>query len=183
MKFIQDPRIKIARKSLLVSWIFFSVFVFLVLFLSYSLGQKPYVFGLPQWVAIGAVLVPAVFTILVIFIAEKLIPDISLTDEEQSIEGTTDENMEKNQLLFLLYCEIYRNKQRLGCFSFWCYVYFLDLCWSLIDSIIIDISDALSLFIEDVSILDGVRLEMWWDIPQIFIFILFGHGFYFVFRV
>ena len=91
MKFIQDPRIKIARKSLAVSWIFFSVFVFLVLFLSYSLGNKPYVFGLPRWLAIGAILIPTVFTILVIFIAEKLIPDISLTDEE------TEENKEMDQ--------------------------------------------------------------------------------------
>ena len=97
MKFVQDPRIKIARKSLVVSWIFFSVFVFLVLFLSYSLGQKPYIFGLPQWVAIGAVLVPAVFTVLVIFIAEKLIPDILLTDEEDPSDKVTDEAKEMNQ--------------------------------------------------------------------------------------
>ena len=103
MKFLQDPRIRIARKSLVVSWIFFSVFVFLVLFLSYSLGQKPYIFGLPQWVAIGAVLVPTVFTVLVIFIAEKLIPDIPLTDEEiETGEETkpdqeTDEGKEMKQ--------------------------------------------------------------------------------------
>ena len=97
MKFIQDPRIKIARKSLVVSWIFFSVFVFLVLFLSYSLGQKPYIFGLPQWVAVGAVLVPTVFTVLVIFIAEKLIPDIPFTDEEQSVDDDADEKAEVSQ--------------------------------------------------------------------------------------
>ena len=103
MKFVQDPRIKIARKSLVVSWIFFSVFVFLVLFLSYTLGQKPYIFGLPQWVAIGAVLVPTVFTVLVIFIAEKLIPDIPLTDEETAtgegppIEDEKDEGKEMDQ--------------------------------------------------------------------------------------
>lgn len=99
MKFIQDPRIRIARKSLVVSWIFFSVFVFLVLFLSYSLGQKPYIFGLPQWVAIGAVLIPTVFTVLVIFIAEKLIPDISLTDEDTVIseEIKTDEETDNEK--------------------------------------------------------------------------------------
>lgn len=91
MKFVQDPRIKIARKSLTVSWIFFSVFVFLVLSLSYSLGNKPYVFGLPRWVAIGGVLVPTVFTVIVIFITEKLIPDIPLTDEDQSAADETDE--------------------------------------------------------------------------------------------
>ena len=91
MKFIQDPRIKIARKSLVVSWIFFGVFMFLVLVLSYSLGNKPYIFGLPRWVAIGVVLVPTVFTVLVIFIAEKLIPDIPLTDEETEEEKEMDQ--------------------------------------------------------------------------------------------
>jgi len=91
MKFIEDPRIKIARKSLVVSWIFFGVFLFLVLVLSYSVGNKPYIFGLPRWVAIGVVLVPTVFTILVIFIAEKLIPDISLTDEETEEEKEMDQ--------------------------------------------------------------------------------------------
>ena len=97
MKFVQDPRVKIARKSLFISWIFFSVFVFLVLFLSYSLGNKPYVFGLPRWVAIGVVLVPTVFTVMVIVIAEKLIPDIPLTDEEQSAADEIDEEKEMGQ--------------------------------------------------------------------------------------
>jgi len=91
MKFAEDPRIKIARKSLVVSWIFFGVFMFLVLVLSYSLGNKPNILGLPRWVAIGVVLVPTVFTVLVIFIAEKLIPDIPLTDEE------TEEEKERDQ--------------------------------------------------------------------------------------
>lgn len=82
MKFSQDPRVKVARKIFLISWIFFGIYVFLTLFLSYFLGLKPLVLGLPQWLAIGTVLVPAVFVILLIFIVEKLIPDISLTDEE-----------------------------------------------------------------------------------------------------
>jgi uncharacterized membrane protein YhdT len=97
MKFVQDPRVRIARKSLVVAWMFFSVFVFLVLFLSYTLGQKPYIFGLPQWVAIGTVLVPTVFTVLVIFIAEKLIPDIPLTDEETKPDQETDEGKGMDQ--------------------------------------------------------------------------------------
>ena len=86
MDFKQDPRIKVARKAFAISWIFYIAFVLLVLILSYSLGLKPLVLGLPQWVAIGSVLVPAVFVILVIFIAEKSIPDIPLTDEEQEKE-------------------------------------------------------------------------------------------------
>jgi uncharacterized membrane protein YhdT len=94
MKFVEDPRIKIARKSWLVSWIFFGVFVFLVLFLSYSLGNKPYVLGLPQWVALGAVLIPTVFTALVIVIAEKFIPDLPLTDDETMI-GEESETKEE----------------------------------------------------------------------------------------
>jgi len=82
MKFIQDPRVKVARRAFVISWIFFGLFVLLTLSLSYSLGMKPLVFGLPRWVALGAVLVPTVFVILVVFITEKLIPDVSLTDEE-----------------------------------------------------------------------------------------------------
>jgi len=97
MKFLEDPRIKIARKSLVVSWIFFGVFVFLVLLLSYSMGNKPYIFGMPRWVALGAVLVPAVFTILVIFIAEKFIPDILLTDEEKLTDEMVEEEKEMDQ--------------------------------------------------------------------------------------
>jgi len=89
MKFTQDPRVKVARKAFAISWIFFGAFVLLGLSLSYSLGLKPLIFGLPRWLVIGAVLVPTVFVILVIFIAEKFIPDIPLTDEEA--EG------EKNQ--------------------------------------------------------------------------------------
>lgn len=97
MKFRQDPRIQIARKSLVVSWVFFGVFVFLVLVLSYSMGNKPYIFGLPRWVAMGAVLVPTVFTVLVIFIAEKLIPDIPLTDEERFSDEMTEHEEEIDQ--------------------------------------------------------------------------------------
>jgi uncharacterized membrane protein YhdT len=87
MDFKQDPRIKVARKAFVISWIFFGAFVLLVLILSYSLGLKPLVFGLPQWVAFGSVLVPTVFVILVIFIAEKFIPDIPLTDGENEKEN------------------------------------------------------------------------------------------------
>lgn len=86
MKFTQDPRIKVARKAFVISWIFFGFFVLLALSLSYSLGMKPLIFGLPRWLAIGAVLVPTVFVILVIFIAEKFIPDIPLTDEDTEEE-------------------------------------------------------------------------------------------------
>jgi uncharacterized membrane protein YhdT len=87
MNFVQDPRIKVARKAFLVAWVFYGIFLLLALILSYSLGLQPLVFGLPRWVAMGSVLVPAIFVILVIFVAEKFIPDIPLTDEKKESEG------------------------------------------------------------------------------------------------
>ncbi|UCC39750.1 MAG: DUF997 family protein [Candidatus Aminicenantes bacterium] len=88
MKFIQDPRIKVAKRGLAIAWIFFAVYLIVILVLSYVLGIKPYIFGLPRWVAIGNLLIPIVFVIALIFVAEKLIPDIPLTDndEEESEE-------------------------------------------------------------------------------------------------
>lgn len=50
--------------------------------LSYILGTKPYVFGLPRWVAIGNIIVPVFFVLLLIFVVEKFLPDISLTEDE-----------------------------------------------------------------------------------------------------
>ena len=89
MKFIEDPRIKVAKRGLVVAWIFFALYLIAILVLSYALGIKPYVLGLPRWVAIGNLLVPVAFVIALIFVAEKLIPDIPLTDngdEEESEE-------------------------------------------------------------------------------------------------
>lgn len=83
MKFFEDPRIKVCRKSLAISWIFFTIYIIAVMSLSYILGTKPYVWGLPRWMAIGNILVPAIFVILLIFVVEKFIPDIPLTDNEE----------------------------------------------------------------------------------------------------
>ena len=58
MKFIEDPRIKVARRGLVIAWIFFAFYLVVILVLSYALGIKPYVLGLPRWVAIGNLLVP-----------------------------------------------------------------------------------------------------------------------------
>jgi uncharacterized membrane protein YhdT len=86
MKFVEDPRIKTAGKCFALAWIFFSVFLTAILLTSYLLGIKPYLWGLPLWVAVGNIVVPVVFVILLIFIVEKFIPDVPLTDEDQETE-------------------------------------------------------------------------------------------------
>ena len=82
MKFIEDPRIKIARKSLALSWIYFTIYLIVIMGFSYFLGIKPYLLGLPRWVAIGNILVPIVFILALVFVIEKFIPDVPLTDDE-----------------------------------------------------------------------------------------------------
>jgi len=86
MKFDEDPRIKVARKSLVISWVFYFFYLAAVMVSSYLLGTKPYLFGLPRWVAIGNILIPVLFVIMVIFVAEKFIPDIPLTDNDKNGE-------------------------------------------------------------------------------------------------
>ena len=86
MKFVEDPRIKVCRKSLAISWIFFTIYLIVVMGLSYILGTEPYVWVLPRWMTIGNILVPTVFVILLIFVVEKFIPDISLTDDEEELK-------------------------------------------------------------------------------------------------
>jgi len=87
MKFIEDPRVKVSRRLWAISWIFYSVFLALLMGLSYTMGTKPYIWGLPRWVAIGNIVVPVVFVILLIPVAEKLIPDLPLTDKEEEGKG------------------------------------------------------------------------------------------------
>jgi len=86
MDFKKDPRIKTARKILLIASSFFALYVIALLLCSYLLGHKPLLFGLPLWVAVGNLIVPVVFVVLLILVAEKMIPDISLTDEEEEEE-------------------------------------------------------------------------------------------------
>lgn len=83
MKLIEDPRIKAARKSLAIAWIFYAIYLLAVMVISYTLGIKPYVWGLPRWVACGNIIVPIAFIILLVFVVEKFIPDISMTDDEE----------------------------------------------------------------------------------------------------
>ena len=84
MKFVEDPRVKIARKSLALSWVYFTIYLIVIMGFSYFLGIKPYLLGLPRWVTIGNILVPIVFILTLVFVIEKFIPDIPLTDDEDS---------------------------------------------------------------------------------------------------
>lgn len=84
MKFIEDPRIKVARKTLTLAWLFFAIYLLVIMVISYTLGIKPYIWGLPRWVTIGNIIIPIVFIILLVFVVEKFIPDIPLTDDEES---------------------------------------------------------------------------------------------------
>ncbi len=89
MKFVEDPRIKVARRGLAVAWIYFTVYLLVYLGLSYTLGSVPYVLGLPRWVTFGNLFTPLLFVVMLIFIAEKLIPDVPLSDEEEDGEDET----------------------------------------------------------------------------------------------
>lgn len=87
MKFQEDPRIREGRKSLALAWIFFFLYLAVIMISSYVLGIKPNIWGLPRWVAVGNIIVPVAFVILLIFVVEKFIPDIPLTDDEQRPEA------------------------------------------------------------------------------------------------
>ncbi len=87
MKQTEDPRIKVSRRALLLAWIFFSLYLVALMAVSYLPGIKPRLLGLPQWVTIGNILLPAVFVILLIIVVEKLIPDVSLTDDKPEQGG------------------------------------------------------------------------------------------------
>jgi len=82
MGFMIDPRMKIAKRTLVYSWIFYSAFTAAVIFFGATLKIKPYIFGLPAWAAVSIIFIPVGFVVLLILIIDKLIPDISLEDEE-----------------------------------------------------------------------------------------------------
>lgn len=84
MKFVEDPRVKISRKVLALAWLYFAFYLLSIMGFSYLFGIRPYIWGLPGWVAIGNIVVPVVFVLLLIFVAEHFIPDISLTEDEDS---------------------------------------------------------------------------------------------------
>lgn len=82
MPFAEDPRIKVARRSLVLSWSFFAVFLVAAIAVAASFPNEPLLFGLPRWVALACVIVSAAFVAALVPIVEKLIPDITLSDEE-----------------------------------------------------------------------------------------------------
>jgi uncharacterized membrane protein YhdT len=80
--FDEDPRIKVARRSLALSWTYFALFLVATMVVAASFADEPLLFGLPRWVALSCVVVPAVFVAVLVPLVEKLIPDIPLSDEE-----------------------------------------------------------------------------------------------------
>ena len=82
MPFDEDPRIKVARRSLALSWSYFALFLVAAMAVAAGFGSEPLLFGLPRWAALSCVVVPAVFVAALVPIVEKLIPDISLSDDE-----------------------------------------------------------------------------------------------------
>lgn len=82
MKITEDPRIKVARRGLVLSWTFYSVFLAVALTSAAALGNDPLLFGLPRWVTWACLIVPVAFVAALIPIVEKLIPDIPLSDED-----------------------------------------------------------------------------------------------------
>ncbi|MBN1224744.1 MAG: DUF997 family protein [Candidatus Aminicenantes bacterium] len=87
MKWIEDPRVKVSRRAFLLAWVFFGVYMAAVMAASYLLGIDLLMWGLPRWVTVGNILLPAIFVILLIIVVEKLIPDVLLTDEENERKG------------------------------------------------------------------------------------------------
>jgi uncharacterized membrane protein YhdT len=86
MRYEEDPRIKVARRGLVLSWTFFSAFLAAAFGVAALFGNDPLLFGLPRWVALSCIIVPAVFVVALIPIVEKLIPDIPLSDDDQEAQ-------------------------------------------------------------------------------------------------
>jgi uncharacterized membrane protein YhdT len=87
MKWTEDPRTKVSRRAFYLAWAFFAVYMAAVMAASYLLGTKPRLWGLPQWVAVGNILLPVCFVILLVIVVEKFIPDVSLTDDDTGQKG------------------------------------------------------------------------------------------------
>lgn len=82
MKITEDPRIKVARRGLALAWTFYSVFLATAFGVAAVAGNQPSLWGLPRWVALSCLIVPAVFVAALIPIVEKLLPDIPLSDDD-----------------------------------------------------------------------------------------------------
>ena len=86
MQYEEDPRIKVARRGLVLAWTFYSVFLAAVLVTAAASNNEATLFGLPQWVALSCIIVPAIFVVALIPIVEKLIPNISLSDDDEEAQ-------------------------------------------------------------------------------------------------
>lgn len=73
---LEDPRIETARKLWAFSWVFYTCYVMALMGLSHGLGVFPLVWGLPRWIAMGHVLCPMLFVVLLIILIERLVPEI-----------------------------------------------------------------------------------------------------------
>jgi len=82
-----DPRMKICRRALAVAWGFYAIFLLVIMLSSYLLGNEPRLWGLPRWVAVGNLIVPALFVAALVFVIERFIPDISLRDNDKPESG------------------------------------------------------------------------------------------------
>jgi uncharacterized membrane protein YhdT len=82
-KFEEDPRIRVARRGLALSWTFFTVYMAAIIAVAAAFGNEPLLFGLPRWAALSCLIVPAAFVVALIPIVEKGIPDIPLTDDDE----------------------------------------------------------------------------------------------------
>ena len=83
MQLEEDRRIRVARRGLVLSWTFYSVFLATTLAVAAAFGNEPLLFGLPRWLALSSIVVPALFVAALIPIVEKGIPDIPLSDDEE----------------------------------------------------------------------------------------------------
>ena len=82
MPFDVDPRIKVARRGLVLSWTYYTLFLVVALAAAAGFADEPLLFGLPRWAAWSCVIVPAVFVAALVPIVEKLLPDVALSDEK-----------------------------------------------------------------------------------------------------
>lgn len=82
MKHAEDPRIRVARRAFALAWVYFTLFVAAMLGAAFGLDIEPLLFGLPRWVAVACLIVPAAFVLLLIPVVEKFIPDIPLADDD-----------------------------------------------------------------------------------------------------
>jgi uncharacterized membrane protein YhdT len=82
MSNINQFRMRIAKRGLWIAWIFNAAYTAIALAFALGAGERPLLFGLPRWVTLSCVIVPALFVAVLIPLIEKAIPNIPLSDEE-----------------------------------------------------------------------------------------------------